>query len=258
MSHAFGPHPVQRLASLPETPWLQRIDARIRILASVIFAFFLVLSHKMPVLATGVLIGLGLILMTRLPMVKTIKRTLGVDLFIIFLLILLPFTTPGESWFTIGPLTATWDGFFRAVEISLKAMGVILALLALVGTLEPPEFGYALYRLQVPAKLVLIMLFTVRYLNVIQREYLRLRTAMKARAFVPRSNLHTWKTFGYLFAMLLVRSLERSERIYAAMKCRGFTGKFHLLGELKLGRHDGIFAALFLFTLAALGVWGWI
>ncbi len=257
MSHAFGPHPVQHLSPLPEAPWLQRLDARVRILASVVFAFFLVLSDKMPVLAAGVFIGLGLILMARLPIVKTIKRTLGVDLFIVFLLVLLPFTTPGEAWFTIGPLTATWDGFFRAVEISLKAMGVILALLALVGTLEPPEFGYALYRLRIPEKLVLIMLFTVRYLNVIQREYLRMRIAMKARAFVPRSNLHTWKTFGYLFAMLLVRSLERSERIHAAMKCRGFTGRFYLLGELKLRQHDGIFAALFLLTLAALGVWGW-
>ena len=258
MSHAFGPHPDLHLAPLPETPWLQRIDARIRILAAVVYAFFLVLSHKMPVLVTGVLIGLFLVLMTRLPLVKTIKRTLGVDLFIIFLLILLPFTTPGETWFAIGSFTATWDGFFRAIEISLKAIGVILALLALVGTLEPPEFGYALYRLRVPEKLVLIMLFTVRYLDVIQREYHRLRIAMKARAFVPRSNFHTWKTFGYLFAMLLVRSLERSERIHAAMKCRGFTGKFHLLGELKLRSHDGVFVALFLCMLAALGIWGWI
>ncbi len=258
MSHALGPHPDQHLTPLPETPWLQRIDPRIRILTSVVFAFLLVLSQKMPVLASGVTIGLFLVLMTRLPLAKTLKRTLGVDFFIVFMLVLLPFTTPGDFWFAIGPLTATWDGFLRAVEISLKAVGVVLTLLALVGTLEPSEFGHALYRLKIPEKLVHIMLFTVRYLDVLQREYHRLRTAMKAPAFVPRSNFHTWQTFGYLFAMLLVRSLERAERVHDAMKCRGFTGKFHLLGDMRINGQDWVFIGLSGMTLVALGVWEWV
>jgi cobalt/nickel transport system permease protein len=49
------------------------------------------------------------------------------------------------------------------------------------------------------------------------------------RGFRPGVNRHTYRSFGYLAGMLLVRSLDRSERIVAAMKCRGFRGRFYLL-----------------------------
>lgn len=257
MSHALGPPPGLDLAALPHSPrppWLNRVDPRARIVAAVAFAFLLVACEAFIVLGAGLGVALLLAIMARLPLKGTLKRTIGVDLFIVFLLALLPFTTPGETWFHLGPLAATWEGFLLAAAIGIKAMGVILTLLALVGTMEPPELGYALSRLRVPEKLVHILLFTVRYLDVLQREYRRLRTAMKARAFLPRSDAHTWRTFGYLFGMVLVRSLERSERIHDAMKCRGFSGRFHLLGRLQWQWRDGVFAALFLLVLAALGV----
>ncbi len=257
MSHTLGPPPGLDLSALPVTPWLHRIEPRTRIVAACFYSLFLVLFHKPAVLATGVGISLLLVLLARLPLTGTLKRTLGVDLFILFLLFMLPFSTPGEAWFTLGPLTASWEGVWKAVEIGLKAMGVILTLLALVGTLEPQELGHALHRLKTPEKLVHLLLFTVRYLEVLKREFRRLRMAMKARAFVPRSNLHTWRSYGYLFGMLLVRSLERSERILAAMKCRGFNGQFHLLGTMQTSHHDALFGGLMvmILTVLALGEW---
>jgi cobalt/nickel transport system permease protein len=92
------------------------------------------------------------------------------------------------------------------------------------------------------------LLFTVRYLDVISREYKRMRKAMKARAFIPRNSWHTWRSFGYLVGMLLVRSLERSERIYAAMKCRGYCGKLYLFDTMEWQKRDTqlmLFMALF-------------
>ncbi len=244
MSHVPGPPPGLDPDALPEPPWLHRIDPRARILMAVAFAFTLVALRTMPALSAGVAMGVALAALARLPVLDTFKRTIGVDLFIVFLLILLPFTTPGEPWFTVGPLTATHEGFWRAGEIGLKAMGVILALLSLVGTQEPSQLGHALHRLGVSEKLVHVLMFTVRYLDVLRTEYHRLRLSMRARAFEPRSDLHTWRTFGYLVGMLLVRGLERSERIHQAMKCRGFTGRFHLLDTLRPGRRDLLFAGL--------------
>jgi len=257
MSHTLGTPPGLNLEALPEPPWLHRIDPRARILAAVAFAFVLVSLSDMLMLLVGVAIGAILVVMAHLPVKDTFKRTVGVDLFIVFLLILLPFTTPGETWFTVGPLAATWEGLWRACEISLKAMGVILALLALVGTLEAPQLGHALHRLGVSEKLVHILMFTVRYLDVLRAEYQRLRLAMKARAFEPRSGLHTWRTYGYLVGMLLVRSLERAERIHQAMKCRGFTGRFHLLTVLRAGSRDILFGGVMLLAVSLLLAGEW-
>ena len=97
-------------------------------------------------------------------------------------------------------------------------------MLALLGSTELPEIGHALEKLRVPAKLVQLLLMTVRYIDVLGREYRRLRAAMTVRGFQMRSTSIPGAAMGYLFGMLFVRSFERAERISAAMRCRGFTG----------------------------------
>jgi cobalt/nickel transport system permease protein len=131
---------------------------------------------------------------------------------------------------------------------------VVLTLVVLLGTMDAVTLGHTLHHLHVPEKLTHLMLFTVRYLDVLNREYLRLRAAMKARGFRPRFNRHTYRSFGYLVGMLLVRSLDRAERIAAAMKCRGFQGHFFLLDHFAFSRRDVPFclAALALFVLLLL------
>ena len=75
----------------------------------------------------------------------------------------------------------------------------------------------------------------------------------------PRGDRHTWNSFGWLFGMLLVRSFERSERIHAAMKCRGFSGRFYLVEAETSSPADLPFAAgfgaLMVLLLVAKVVW---
>ena len=52
---------------------------------------------------------------------------------------------------------------------------------------------------------------------------------------------HTYSSFGNLLGMLLVRGYDRSERILAAMKCRGFQGRFYLLDHFCFQARDVIF-----------------
>jgi len=174
------------------------------------------------------------------------------DSFIIFMLVLLPFTMPGETMISVWGFPASWQGFWRAVEIALTANAVILALMTLVGTLEPVTLAYALHKLRVPETLVHLLMFTIRYIEVLREEYLRLRAAMKVRGFRPATNIHTYRSFGYLVGMMLVRAVERSERVLGAMKCRGFSGRIYLLQEFSLRGVDHRFAALFSVSIAML------
>ncbi|MFW5792080.1 MAG: energy-coupling factor transporter transmembrane component T family protein, partial [Desulfohalobiaceae bacterium] len=75
----------------------------------------------------------------------------------------------------------------------------------------------------------------------IEQEYLRLRRAMKTRAFRPRTNLHTYRSYGHLLGMLFVRSFDRAERVHQAMRCRGFKGRFYSLTEFSLTSRDVVF-----------------
>jgi cobalt/nickel transport system permease protein len=129
----------------------------------------------------------------------------------------------------------------------------MLMILALLGSIEPVKLGHAMAQLRLPVKFVHLFLFTVRYIDVQGREYRRLRTAMKARGFRLRCDLHTWRSVGYLFGMLLVRGIERAERILAAMRCRGFQGHFHLMAEAEpVNRRDYAFAGLSVAAACAL------
>ncbi len=228
---------------------IHRLDPRLRIVTALGLAMT-TLSLGSPLTLVAAL--LGAVLLTRLARLDwrvLLKRLLLMEGFMLLVLLSLPFTTPGEAWFTIGQLTASQAGGWHALHILLKAHTVVLVLLTLIATIELVTLGHALAHLRVPDKLVHLFLFTVRYIAVLYEEYRRLRLAMKARGFVFTTSRHSWRSIGWLVGMLLVRSLERAERIVAAMRCRGFHGRFYLLDELRWQPADRVAGVLF--TLAA-------
>jgi len=236
---------------------LDGLDPRSRILAAVCFAIVIVSLKSLPVLALGFGLSIAALLATRLPVKATLRRMAAMDGFILFMLALLPFTVPGDPLFLVFGFAFTLEGLLKAVEIALKANTVILLLMVLVGTLEPVTLGHALHRLKTPETLVHLLMFTVRYISVLHQEYLRLRAAMRVRCFRLRNSLHTYKSIGYLVGMMLVRSVDRSERILAAMKCRGFTGTIPLLDSMRFSGRDAVFATCALLVAVTLYVLEW-
>ncbi len=228
------------------------LDPRMRIVMTVAYSIVVVGLSNLWVLAAAMGLSMWLLMLSGLPFQKTVKRMAMMDSFIIFTLVLLPFTMPGTPIFTLWGLDATWEGLWRATEIALTANAVILAVMTLVGSMEPVTMGHALFALKTPARLVHLMMFTIRYIEVLREEYLRLRTSMKLRGFRPTTTWHTYRSYGYLVGMMLVRAIERSERILAAMKCRGFSGRIVLLEDFRLTRSDILFAAALSLALVAL------
>ena len=245
-----GARPVEHGQAVPGP--VARLDPRARILAAIAFAVVTVAIDSLRVLLIPLAIAGIALLAARLPVRQTLGRMAMLDGFILFLLVLLPFTVPGETAFHLFGWPASWAGIAQGAAIALKANAILLVLLSLVGSMEPTTLGDALARLRVPASLVHLLLFTVRYIAVIDDEYRRQRRAMTMRGFRPATNWHTFRSLGYLIGMLLVRALERSERILQAMKCRGFTGQLPLLSDMRFRHRDAVFAFLLMAVLAAL------
>ncbi len=218
------------------------VDPRARILAAAATAAVVVALDDFKALGAGLVMALAMAPMAQLSMKGVLKRILAMDAFILFIIAILPFTVPGQPLFFVAGFPASLEGFFEALRIALRANTITLALMAFVGSMESGTFGHALHRLRVPENLVHLLLFTVRYTDVLYQEHLRLRRAMKVRGFRPANNRHTYVSHGYLIGMMLVRAFERSERILAAMKCRGFTGRFPLLDNMRYARRDLGFA----------------
>ncbi len=219
------------LAATTPRPWLAGLDPRLRVGSALAFAGVTASLDEPAVLAGALAWALAVAAAAGLPAGLLLRRLVALEGFMVVVLVTLPFTVPGETVLTLGPLTASWAGLERAVAIALRANAIVVMLLALAGTLDPAILGHTLARLGVPHKLVHLFLLTARYMVVLHDEYRRMGLAMRARAFTPGGNLHTWRTYGWLVGMLMVRSLERSRRILDAMRCRGFQGRLHLLAQ---------------------------
>ena len=213
------------------TGWLARRDPRARILSAVVFALVVSSLNSLISSLLALLLSTAMIPLVGLRIREQLRRLLGLQAFMLVLLITLPFSVPGQSLGSLGPWVISLEGVEAAWLIIVKANAVVLVLLALVGTLPPVVFGHALGRLAIPEKFVHLLLMTMRQITVVQDEYTRLRRAMRARAFVACSNRHTWNSYGQLMGMLLIRSIDRSNRILEAMRCRGFSGRLYLLDD---------------------------
>jgi cobalt/nickel transport system permease protein len=233
---------------------IHQLDPRARIIVTFLFSVVMALSWRPTVLAIGLLVGIGLALVAQLPCRPLAKRLLRINLFMLVVLLLVPITRPGEPAFTVISIPFSKEGIEWALCLAAKANSIVLVFTALLGTIDPFTLGHAFHDLRVPDKLTHLLLFTLRYLDTLHHEYVDLLRAMKARAFRPRMNLHTYGSYAFMVAMLLVRSLERSERIMAAMKCRGFRGKFNALRSFTFGRRDLLFSVASVILILGLGL----
>ncbi|MBW2617748.1 MAG: cobalt ECF transporter T component CbiQ [Deltaproteobacteria bacterium] len=233
---------------------IHRLDPRFKIVAAVIFAVIVAVSQRPLVPGLGLGAALALFLLAGIGWRAVITRLAELNLFLLLVIVLLPFSASGEALFQMGSLAYSREGFLFACVLAIKGNAIVIMLTVMLSTVETISLGHALSHLGLPDKLIHLFLFTVRYIDVLHHEYLRLAAAMKTRGFRPGANLHTCRSLGYLVAVLLIRSLDRSERIMAAMKCRGFTGRFYVLEHLAAARRDVAFGCLAGVGLAGL-VW---
>ncbi len=220
---------------------IHRLDPRIRLVCAVALTLPVALIQTLPPAFTSLFAGVFFIILSRLPLLAVLKRLAVVNVFIAFLWLFLPLSTPGMPLHTFGPFIATSEGVALAGLITVKSNAIVLTLLALMGTIGVQDLGPAMQQLKIPGKLCHILLFTYRYIFVIYQEYITMRQAMTARGFTPKTDRHTYRSYAWLVGMLLVRSWDRAERVHGAMSCRGFKGQFYSLTSFTTSTKDYLF-----------------
>ncbi|MBI4963415.1 MAG: cobalt ECF transporter T component CbiQ [Desulfomonile tiedjei] len=223
--------------------FIHKMDPRVKIIAAFVFSVVVALNNSISACAVSLVFPLILIAVARISIARVLFRLAVVNGFILFLWLFLPFTHPGETIYSIGPLEVHREGVLYALLITLKSNAIILAVIALLGTSQVFTLVHALSHMGVPDKLVHLFFFCFRYVHVIHVEYHKLLNAIRIRGFRPGTNLHTYRTYAYLVGMLLVKSFDRSRSILRAMRCRGFKEKFYILHHYEMKRLDYLLAA---------------
>ena len=135
--------------------------------------------------------------------------------------------------FGIGvPLSQGFRGGWEIMAgIVLRGTESFLAGLWLVNVIPFDQLLTTLRRTGVPAILLAILAFMYRFVFVLWDELDTMRTARRARTFDRAGAIFRWRVGAHMIGMLLIRALERSERVYGAMCARGWDGKLRTLDE---------------------------
>jgi cobalt/nickel transport system permease protein len=241
---------LDRLARL-DTP-VHRVDPRAKVITTAVFIVCVVSHGKYDLL--------GLLPFAVFPVVMATEGGLPLGFLGKLLLIASPFALimgafnplfDQEVVASIGSADIT-GGWISYASIILRFLLTVAAALVLTATTSFTGVCLALEKLKVPDVLVTQLLLLFRYIFVLGDEAGRMAQARRLRSFGRRGM--GWRVYGQMLGQLLLRTFARAQRIYLAMKCRGFDGRIRMTRRLCFRRADLAFtlawsAAFLLFRL---------
>jgi len=231
---------------------IQSWDPRLKIAALGFFVLSVAILKTLPMAISALIAAVIFHRISKLPRHFVMHGMMAAILFLLPFFIILPFTYPTQNQTELVEFSFGWEGFRLACLIFIKAIAIILTSFTIFGSSRFDVSMIALQRLKCPKMLTQMLLFTYRYTYTFLDDMKRMQTSMFARGFVPRANLITLKTYGNFVGTLLVRSFERTERIYHAMLSKGYQGEFHTLVTFKINRKDWLKFCLVVIVVVSL------
>jgi cobalt/nickel transport system permease protein len=237
---------------------VHRIDPRAKVVTTLVFIVCVVSFGRYEVLA--------LLPFVLFPVVLASEGGLPLGFLARVLLVVSPFALvvgAFNPWFDrevvaqVGGLELS-GGWVSYASIVLRFLLTTAAALVLTATTGIIGVCLALERLRVPEVFVTQLLLLWRYIFVLGEETLRMGQARRLRS-VGRRGMGL-KVYGQMLGQLLLRTVARAQRLYLAMKCRGFDGQVRMQRQLHFGAADLAFmlgwsAAFVLFRAVDVPQW---
>jgi len=140
----------------------------------------------------------------------------------------------------IGPWGIS-GGCISFFSVLARFAVTVSAVLVLIATTGFNSVCLGLSKLGVPRPFVVQLLLLYRYIFVLMEEAGKMVRACALRSFDSRAM--GLRTFNSLVGCLLVRAIDRSGRVYLAMRSRGFDGRIRILRTMKSGPREMVFTA---------------
>lgn len=131
-------------------------------------------------------------------------------------------------------------GVVSLIVLVEKTTLTVSAILILMATTSAAKVFSSLQRIGVPKILTTVLMLCFRYLSLLFSKAERMTKAYHLRAKRPKGI--DMRDMGSFVGQLLLQSLDRAERVYKAMKLRGFDGSFLAAKPEKMTKVDMLFA----------------
>jgi cobalt/nickel transport system permease protein len=197
-------------------------------LMALIFSFALV--HQVSLLPAMVGIAILIYALSRLPISFWVSQMRYPGLFLLGVVALLPFLSGSTVLWQWGWLTLRQEGLIAMLLVVYRFLSIFTLGLVLFGTTAFITLVRAMQSLGLSATLADMLLLSYRYLFEVAENLSQMRRSMRLRGFQVQSRSPFWfipnwqdlNRFTSLVGTLFVRSYEQSERLYQAMRLRGY------------------------------------
>ncbi len=220
---------------------LHQLDPRAKLITTLVFIIMVVSFNKYEISSLTVffIYPMALISVGGLPAGYFLKKVLLVSPFAVFIGIFNPLIDR-EVLVHIGTIgiSGGWISFISIIMRFVLTVSAALILVALTGFNSVCE---SLLKFGAPKIFVLQLLFFNRYISVLTDETERTARARSLRSF--NSRYMSLNIFASMISHLLLRTLDKAERIYRAMCCRGFDGRIRIIRKMKTGYREIVFVS---------------
>lgn len=202
---------------------LHRWEPRCKLIALLGLVFAFAFVRDLRLLPAMLVVTAGLYVVSRLPVAFLWMRLRYPGMFLLGFALVVPFVAGSTVLVRLGPLALYREGLFFLLLVVTRFGSILTVGIVLFGTTPFLTMVRAMRALGLPDILADMTLLAYRYLHELGHDLRTMQTAMRLRGFRGQGlNRRTLGMLAALVGSLLVRSYERSERVYQAMILRGY------------------------------------
>jgi cobalt/nickel transport system permease protein len=212
------------------TTLFSRISPWTKAFMLLLIIVFITISKNLPLLALLYAATLAAFWLAGLPVKKLFQWYLLPVIFVFSLVLLLIWEAEGTPLFTFGipglSFTLTDTGLVLVATLLLKALISVTYTLFFLMTTKYNHFSTLIYR-ACPYPIDQIFLMSYRFIFITLKMVDSMLKALRSRGGgLIKSTVKQGRMFAEVFALTLIRSYDRADRISKAMEARGFSGKY--------------------------------
>lgn len=202
---------------------IHRIHPFVKMIATIVYIVCLLMKNRynLPGLAPFLFYPVIVMSLAEIPYRVILKRTLVTLPFVIFAGIS-NLIFDRERVILISGVVVT-TGVLSFCVLIVRTILSVSAILILVATTKFQDLTRQLNRIHIPMVIVNLIEMIYRYISVLVEEASIMLTAYRLRN--PKYKYPHIKHMGTFVGHLFLRSMDRAERVYHAMKCRGYGNK---------------------------------
>ena len=133
----------------------------------------------------------------------------------------------------------SYSEIYFSVLLIFKCIFTLIGALLLMVTTGINNLAFGLEKLKIPNMLIMQILMLHRYIILMMEECYRVKSAYELRTLGEKSM--TMKDYGRIIGQMLLKTIDRSEKVYEAMKLRGFEGDLHIENNKGAGCIDYLY-----------------